>query len=1261
MSNQQAFLRFRELLETRQLSHDPDLDIREHVLSLKNQKAGFGYASHGLKTSFGANLPNLFPNAIAVDEAGIDSADFYVAFGTIFQQPDHSHKGGVKLFNAASPTAEVLFGEAGFLATTHSWSHSFKEHNPAYACLGYVYDDLAHYFMADYPNRLVRKLNSHADPSPEELNRAETLLQRIVMQRVSKYNAQPMQAPAMTEGYTRRVLVCDQAYADASTVYGKVGDAEFEKMLLAAIAENPDAEILVKTHPDTVWEKDKRTGYYTHLQSTGRVRMLRDPINPYVLFDLVDTVYVGTSQMGLEALFAGKKVVTFGAPFYAGWGLTDDRQKIPHRHRSRSLAEIFHYFYIWYTIYHLPGKKGVAEIEDVLSYIETKRPYQRPPTAAEIAAPPKVSVIIPVHGVEKYIEECINSIQIQTLKEVEIIPVNDVSPDNAQAVIDRLAAEDPRIRPIVLEQNVKQGMARNKGFEAARGKYVWLLDGDDWLSNTDMLRELFELAEADGLDMVRARKAFEAVFDENDVLLQERQDGSEKYFTEAVRKTSFAEAPHLLHNRHCWTWLYRRDFLTQNDIRFITPQWEERAFLLRALVKAKAIGLSAMNGPAYRIRTDSTARRERDSTDFEMMLKNFDSTFGSLAEEGAAERGNPLRHHLNFQLSQFLQHMLVAGPYSYYREQGEEAELAFLSRLREQFLRFDFQPDDFVTDMHKLSAMRLAASAYPLMVAAVVTGRWDILRLSVDLAPIPQDKLYQILLAEPTDVATRGLQTSLSIYARNHRAQPVTEPQPDSDHPKPRIVIHIGSTKTGSTFLQHFLEKNRPELLRQGIWFPEVGLFWQPSRPHKQAGHSQFNRAALKDDPKLRDHIRRGLELMDGRIHTIVLSSEAFFLNENSPLLADYFAGHPVEMVVYLRRQDEWANSQYCEFVAGGAVGRVKVPIDEWLTLPKTEQWLDYRVPLTAWSEKIGQENVHVRVYDRGEFVDGDLLADFAQATGLPQLLDMPRPVELQQNDARLSAGHVELLRRFNGRRFQSRDSYFNFIEEAGSRLTEWRKERGLPLPKPWVLTEQQADALMQHVELANAAIAKEYLGRDRDLFGPRAAIPEAVPIFEEEEDLVRKIYRRYRRKPKVIVEPVAPPPKEVPAAIERPAPRIVNYGVLGWRLWLLTPILGAVYARFATPERLDEFKSEPFEFSRRHWARRRPLVARLVYPGGNSMGPFGIFRLAVPVARGLIGVTGRPEMQKKFDRDPILFARNMRSPWRRAVGRVFFPIGEKF
>ncbi|MGH1369855.1 MAG: glycosyltransferase [Maritimibacter sp.] len=1262
MSNQQAYLRFKELLETRQSAHDLNRDIRAHVLSLTKKKIGFGYVRRTLASHFGSNLQKIFPNNVAADEKNLPDCDAYCALGTIYQDPGFSHPGAVKVYNAAPNDKEILLTEVCFLASTHSWSHSFRSNNPDYAALGYVYDDIAHYFMADYPNRIIQKLNSDEAFTDDEKERAQRLLARIVEQRISKYNAQPMHAPAMTEGFTRRVLVCDQAYADASTVYGKVGDAEFEKMLLAAISENPDAEILVKTHPDTVWEKEKRIGYYAHLQSTGRVRMLREPINPYTLFELVDTVYVGSSQMGLEALFAGKKVVTFGVPFYAGWGLTDDRQPVPHRHRTRSLLELFHYFYVWYSIYNLPTQEGVAEIEDVLDFIEKNRPYQLPLTQDEIEATPKVSVIIPVHGVEKYIEQCIASVQNQTLREIEIIPVNDVSPDGSQAIIDRLAAEDPRIRPIILKENVKQGMARNIGLEAARGEYVWLLDGDDWFSHNDMLRELCEQADQENTDMLRGRKACEAVFDQKDNLLSERQDETEIYFDQPIETGDFSTMPVLLHNRHCWTWLYRRSFLRENDIRFVTPQWEERAFLMRALVKAKSIGVSTTDGPVYRIRVDSTARRKRGPKDFAMMLTNFRSTFDSYIEEGALDQDSPLRYHLNFQLSQFVQHMFIGAPYAHYREAEAEAEAEFLSEIREQFTRCDFGPTDFVTDVHRLSESHLLAFAYPMIVAAVLANRPDILKMVVSLEAIPQAVLYEEFLKAPETKTEQDFQDALNRYARNDKVKPQAPVGTSSGQPRPRIIVHIGATKTGSTFLQHMLEKNRPALLREGVWFPEIGLFWQPNRPHKQAGHSDFTRAAVKRDQAVKNHILSGLELMEGRVHTIVLSSEAFFLQENPPRLADLFKGFPMEMVAYIRRQDEWANSQYCEFVAGGAVGRVDVPISEWLASPETQKKLNYRRPLESWGAKIGTENVHVRVFEKEKFEGGDLLSDFAHTTGLPMLVDMPRPSQQEQNEARLSAGHVELIRLFNTRPFDSREAYFGFIEDVGSALSEWRQSKGLPQSKPWLLSAEQADALMADQAENNSFIASTYLAaaKDAPLFGEGKAHPPQEAVYHEEISLVDAIYQKYVPQTQAQTTSKSKGATGKPQAAQLPGERIVNYGIFGWRLWLLAPIFAIVYSRVTSPERLIEFRKEPFDFSNKYWAGRRPFIAALLYPEGNLMGPFGVFRVWKPVARKLIALSGRDDLQKSFQDDPVRFARNINDLPKRIIGRLMFPSGER-
>ena len=92
-----------------------------------------------------------------------------------------------------------------------------------------------------------------------------------------------------------------------------------------------------------------------------------------------------------------------------------------------------------------------------------------------------LSIIIPVYNSEKYLEECLNSVLNQTLKDIEIICVNDGSTDNSLKILENIAAQDLRVR-IINQENKGQGNARNAGLEAANGDYVGFVDSDDFIS-----------------------------------------------------------------------------------------------------------------------------------------------------------------------------------------------------------------------------------------------------------------------------------------------------------------------------------------------------------------------------------------------------------------------------------------------------------------------------------------------------------------------------------------------------------------------------------------------------------------------------------------------------------------------------------------------------------------------------------------------------------------------------------------------------------
>lgn len=113
---------------------------------------------------------------------------------------------------------------------------------------------------------------------------------------------------------------------------------------------------------------------------------------------------------------------------------------------------------------------------------------------------PKISVIVPVYKVEKYIGQCIESILSQTFKDFELILVDDGSPDNSGAICDEYAQKDARIR-VFHKENGGVSSARNTGIENASGQWIYFVDSDDWVE-TITLRLLYEQTEKVCTDLV---------------------------------------------------------------------------------------------------------------------------------------------------------------------------------------------------------------------------------------------------------------------------------------------------------------------------------------------------------------------------------------------------------------------------------------------------------------------------------------------------------------------------------------------------------------------------------------------------------------------------------------------------------------------------------------------------------------------------------------------------------------------------------------
>ena len=202
----------------------------------------------------------------------------------------------------------------------------------------------------------------------------------------------------------------------------------------------------------------------------------------------------------------------------------------------------------------------------------------------------KVSVIVPVYNTEKWLSECLESVLSQTLTDIEVIAVDDCSPDGSKAVMEGFAARDPRMRCIFLDENMGQGNARNIGIEEAKGEYIYLLDSDDMIK-PDALERLCAAADEHGLDGLFFDS--EVIFDDPGL---ERKHASYpaarsgKYPAEPVSGPGLFE---LFMEQGEWTCyiqrqLWRRDFLLREGIRFpVRHEHEDEVFAFEALLAAE--------------------------------------------------------------------------------------------------------------------------------------------------------------------------------------------------------------------------------------------------------------------------------------------------------------------------------------------------------------------------------------------------------------------------------------------------------------------------------------------------------------------------------------------------------------------------------------------------------------------------------------------------------------------------------------------------
>jgi len=228
--------------------------------------------------------------------------------------------------------------------------------------LSVIIDPLAAHFDPSRASTLENILQ-HGDIAPELIARARRLRERLVAAGISKYGheAKPHQPAPHPHGQRRRVLVTGQVEDDRAVLEGGAGCTN-RTLLVRARAEEPDAEIIYKPHPDV--EAGHRRGAIPAAEVLAHADRIEHHAAISTLLDQVDALHVINSLAGFEALCRNVEVVTHGVPFYAGWGLTRDLGPVPdRRRRRRSLDELVAAVLILYPRYLDPVTRLPCPVE----------------------------------------------------------------------------------------------------------------------------------------------------------------------------------------------------------------------------------------------------------------------------------------------------------------------------------------------------------------------------------------------------------------------------------------------------------------------------------------------------------------------------------------------------------------------------------------------------------------------------------------------------------------------------------------------------------------------------------------------------------------------------------------------------------------------------------------------------------------------------------------------------------------------------------
>jgi glycosyltransferase involved in cell wall biosynthesis len=219
----------------------------------------------------------------------------------------------------------------------------------------------------------------------------------------------------------------------------------------------------------------------------------------------------------------------------------------------------------------------------------------------------KLSIIVPVYGVEKYIDKCLDSLVKQSLKEIEIIVVNDGTKDNSQKIIDKYVKKYPDKIKSYIKENGGQGSARNYGLKKTTGEYIGYVDSDDFVEK-DMYKKLYNKAKENNYDIVVCGN-----YNVSEDYQNKNIDAFINNYNTDLENIFFGKMA-------VWNKIYKRDILIKNKLEFKEKVWyEDLAFTLKAIMNSNTFAFIDEPLYDYLIREGSTMNNSNVQRNLEIL------------------------------------------------------------------------------------------------------------------------------------------------------------------------------------------------------------------------------------------------------------------------------------------------------------------------------------------------------------------------------------------------------------------------------------------------------------------------------------------------------------------------------------------------------------------------------------------------------------------------------------------------------------------